>query len=293
MIQSMTGFGRGEASRDGITITAELRTLNNRFFDFGLRAPRGLLNFESEMRELCRKNIERGKVSLILSEHRSGELFTGSRIDAEAAKRIADDLSKLSQELGLNERVNLSHLLYFPDVVTPTDSPEITELQLQLCREATEAATVDLSRMRATEGKNLMHDMLSRTAEIQTTLGEVIKLQAGLPTRAFDKLKERVKRMTKPEAFDEYRLEMELALIADRLDITEECVRLEGHIGAFNKTLDHPTGQVGKRLGFLLQEMNREANTISSKTSSIEISHLCVRIREEIERLREQVQNLE
>jgi uncharacterized protein (TIGR00255 family) len=135
--------------------------------------------------------------------------------------------------------------------------------------------------------------MLNRTSLIRESLGEVIKLQSSLPTRAFDKLKDRVKRMVKPEAYDEYRLEMELALIADRLDITEECVRLEGHIGAFNKTLESPKGQVGKRLGFLLQEMNREANTIGSKTSSIDISHLCVSIREEIERLREQVQNLE
>ncbi len=293
MIQSMTGFGRGEASSDGITITAELRTLNNRFFDFGLRAPRSLLNFESELRELCRKQIERGKVSLTLSENRSGEAFTGSRIDAEAAKRIADDLSRLSQSLGLKEQVELTHLLNFPDVVTPTDSPEISELQLRLCRKATEAAAIDLAKMRAMEGKNLVRDMLNRTAEIQDALGDVIKLQSSLPTRAFDKLKERVKRMVKPEAFDEYRLEMELSLIADRLDITEECVRLEGHIGAFNKTFDSPKGQVGKRLGFLLQEMNREANTIGSKTSSIEISHLCVRMREEIERLREQVQNLE
>jgi uncharacterized protein (TIGR00255 family) len=293
MIQSMTGFGRGEASSDGITITAELRTLNNRFFDFSLRGPRNLMIFESEMRETCRKNIERGKVSLTLSENRGNDTFTGSRIDIEAAHRIAEDLTRLSEDLGLKERVDLGHLLHFPEVVTPTDSPEIVDLQLRLCREATDAASEDLSRMRAAEGQNLVHDMLSRTAEIQDALGDVIKLQSGLPTRAFDKLKDRVKRMIKPEAFDEYRLEMELALIADRLDITEECVRLEGHIGAFNKTLESSKGQVGKRLGFLLQEMNREANTISSKTSAIEISHLCVRIREEIERLREQVQNLE
>src|SRR3989339_2150779 len=135
MIQSMTGFGRGEASGDGITITAELRTLNNRFFDFSLRGPRSLMNFESDLRELCRKNIERGKVSLTLSENRGNDVFTGSRIDNAAAKRIADDLAQLSKELGLTEKIELGHLLYFPEVVTPADSPEIEELQLRLCRE--------------------------------------------------------------------------------------------------------------------------------------------------------------
>lgn len=292
MIFSMTGFGRGEATEDGITVSAELRTLNNRYFDFGLRAPRTLLVFESELRELCRKSVERGKISLSLTETR-GNQSAASRIDIEAARRITTELDNLCAELRITESVHLDHLLQFPEVITPVDPEEVTERLLRLAVSATEQAIENLRQMRLEEGKLLTTDMLGRLDLIANSLGEVKQAQAGLPTRALEKLKDRIQRLVSADTYDDNRLELELALIADRLDITEECVRLDGHLGAFRKSLLSPSGQVGKRLGFLLQEMNREANTIASKTSSLEISHLTVSIREEIERLREQVQNLE
>lgn len=292
MIYSMTGFGRGEATEEGTTISAELRTLNNRYFDFGLRAPRTIVNFEAELRELCRKGAERGKITLTLTENRGGAP-AAARIDVDAAKRVAAQLQDLCNDLRITEAIHLEHLLHFPEVVTPADPPEISERVLKLCLMATERAIENLRQMRLEEGQNLTRDMLSRLDIIATALAEVIKAQEGLPTRQMEKLKDRIQRLVPADSYDNSRLEMELALIADRLDITEECVRLDGHIGAFRKTLNKPAGPVGKKLGFLLQEMNREANTISSKTSSLEISHLTVSIREEIERLREQVQNLE
>ncbi|MCL4306108.1 YicC family protein [bacterium] len=292
MIYSMTGFGRGEVTEDGLTVGAELRTLNNRYFDFGFRAPRTLLIFEAELRELCRKGVERGKISLTLTENRSG-LPTAARIDIDAAKRISGQLQELCAELRISETVHLDHLLQFPEVTTPVDAPEVTDRLLKLSLAATELAIQNLRLMRRQEGDVLMRDMLGRLDLISAALSEVKLAQEGLPTRTLEKLKDRVQRLVSNESYDENRLELELALIADRLDITEECVRLDGHLTAFRKTLTSPTGQVGKRLGFLLQEMNREANTIASKTSSLEVSHLTVSIREEIERLREQVQNLE
>jgi uncharacterized protein (TIGR00255 family) len=292
MIYSMTGFGRGEATENGVTVGAELRTLNNRYFDFGFRAPRTLLNFEAELRELCRKGVERGKISLTLTESRGGSP-AAARIDLEAAKRVAGQLQDLCKELRITESVHLDHLLQFPEVITPADAPEMSEQLLKLAQAATEKAIENLRQMRQQEGQMLTRDMLSRLDIIGNALEEVKKAQVGLPTRALEKLKDRVQRLVPSDSYDENRLELELALIADRLDITEECVRLHGHLQAFRNTLTSPAGQVGKKLGFLLQEMNREANTISSKTSSLEISHLTVSIREEIERLREQVQNLE
>jgi len=292
MIYSMTGFGRGEASENGVTIGAELRTLNNRYFDFGFRAPRTLVNFEAELREICRKGIERGKISLTLTESRAGTP-NATRIDAEAAKRVTQQLQDLCKELRITESVHLDHLLQFPEVVTPADSPEMSDRLLKLAQSATEMAIENLRQMRLQEGQMLTQDMLGRLTIISTALDEIKKAQVGLPTRALEKLKDRVQRLVASDSYDESRLEMELALIADRLDITEECVRLDGHLKAFRNSLTSPAGQVGKKLGFLLQEMNREANTISSKTSSLEISHLTVSVREEIERLREQVQNLE
>lgn len=292
MIYSMTGFGRGEATEAGTTVSAELRTLNNRYFDFGLRAPRTISNYESELRELCRKGVERGKITLTLTESR-GDAPTAARIDLAAAKRVAAQLQDLCTDLRITESIHLEHLLHFPEVVTPVDPPEIAERILKLSLAATERAIENLRQMRLDEGQMLTKDMHSRLDIIAAALVDIKKAQEGLPTRALEKLKDRIQRLVPSDSYDANRLELELALIADRLDITEECVRLDGHIGAFRKALNKPDGPVGKKLGFLLQEMNREANTISSKTSSLEISHLTVSVREEIERLREQVQNLE
>jgi uncharacterized protein (TIGR00255 family) len=276
-----------------LRISAEVRTLNNRFFDFSYRSSRSLQNFENDLRELCRSRIQRGKLTLTLTELRGGDAPAATRFDSAAAQKLTDDLSALSAQLGLTGGVTLEHLLHFPDLVMQVEDPELSELLLQLARAATEAAMADLVRMRHAEGQNLAADMNGRLDEIEAALGKVVVLQADVPSKALEKLRERVKRLTVPQAYDEYRLEMELAILADRLDITEETVRLKGHIDAFRRTLKTPEGVAGKRLEFLLQEMHREANTIGSKTSNIEISHLGVRIREEIERLREQVLNLE
>lgn len=293
MIYSMTGYGRGEAAADGVRVSAEVRTLNNRFFDFSFRGPRSLQNLEGELREVCRTRVQRGKLSLSLSETRGADAPAVARIDWTAAQRIAGELKGLADSLTLSGGVSIDQLLHFPEVLMQADDPVLGELLLRLSRAATEHALEDLRRMREAEGQNLAADMRSRLEIIAGALAEVVAVQADIPARALEKLRERVKRLTLPQAYDEYRLEMELALLVDRLDITEECVRLRGHIEAFRRTLDSTEGAAGKRLEFLLQEMHREANTIGSKTSAIEIAHLGVRIREEIERLREQVQNIE
>ncbi|MBI5059711.1 YicC family protein [candidate division KSB1 bacterium] len=293
MIFSMTGFGRGEASAEGIRVYAEIRTVNNRYLDFGYRAPRSLQNFEPELRELCRSRIQRGKLNLTLNESRGVDAPSVLRIDTGAAQKLARELHELAVELGLHGGLSLEHLLHFPEILFPVENPQVAELMLTLARAATEAALADLKRMREAEGRNLADDLLERTHEIERALGEIVEKQDGLPQRALEKMRERIKRLVAGESYDDNRLEMELAFLADRLDITEEAVRLRGHIAAFRKTLESPAGTAGKRLEFLLQEMNRESNTIGSKTSSLDISHLSLRMREEIERMREQVQNIE
>jgi uncharacterized protein (TIGR00255 family) len=293
MIYSMTGYGRGEAAAEGIRISAEVRTLNNRFFDFSFRSPRSLQNFESELREVCRGRIQRGKLTLSLSEARTAEAPAAARLDTVAAQKLTRDLTTLSTDLGLQGGVTLEHLLHFPELLMQVEDQRTSELLMRLAKEAIEAAMTDLVRMRELEGRNLAKDMGERLTLIENALTDVERLQSEVPSRSMEKMKERIKRLSVPQAYDEYRLEMELAILADRLDITEECVRLKGHIAAFRRTLQTPEGVAGKRLEFLLQEMHREANTIGSKTSSLDISHLGVRMREEIERLREQVQNIE
>ncbi|RPH94901.1 YicC family protein [candidate division KSB1 bacterium] len=293
MIYSMTGYGRGEASTNGMRVSAEVRTLNSRFFDFSFRASRTLQNYENELRELCRGRIQRGKLALSLVELRTSDAPPTARLDTAAAQRLARELSQLAKDLGLDGGVTLEHLLHFPELLVQVEDPTLSELLLRLAREATDAALTDLCRMRREEGNVLAADMSARLDIIESAVADVSRIQGDVPMRAVEKLRERVKRLSLPQAYDEYRLEMELAILADRLDISEELVRLRGHIEAFRKTLQSPEGVAGKRLEFLLQEMHREANTVGSKTSSLEISHLGVRMREEIERLREQVQNIE
>lgn len=289
----MTGYGRGEAAEQGIRVAAEVRTLNSRFFDFGYRSSRSLQNYEGELRDLCRSRIQRGKLSLSLFETRGTEAPAAARVDVAAAQRLTAELTALSSQLGLHGGVTLEHLLHFPEMLAQSEDPAVGELLLRLAKQATENALDDLRRMRVEEGRALAADMNERLSLIERTLEEIVAIGANVPARALEKLRERVKRLTLPQAYDEYRLEMELTVLADRLDITEECVRLRGHIEAVRRTLESPSGASGKRLEFLLQEMHREANTIGSKTSNLDISHLGVRIREELERLREQVQNIE
>jgi uncharacterized protein (TIGR00255 family) len=289
----MTGFGRGQIEESGIRVDAEVRSLNSRYFEFSLRAPRSLQNYEAELRELCRRFVERGRLTLLLSETRSASAPPALRFNETLAAHYARVLQSLSKTLGLKGQVELSHLLTFPDLLAPADDDEASQLLLRLAQGATEKALADLQQMRAAEGQALVDDMKSRLAAISGALDEIEQHSKKLPEQMLEKLKERLGRLHLPENLDAYRLELELALLVDRMDITEECVRLRSHDAQYLETLETPPAGAGKRLGFLLQEMNREANTIASKTSSLDISHLSVRIREEIEKLREQVQNIE
>ncbi|MFH1010750.1 MAG: YicC/YloC family endoribonuclease [bacterium] len=292
-IYSMTGFGRGEAEAKGIRVGAEIRCLNNRYFDFLLRAPRSLQNYESELRELCRRQIERGRVTLVLSETRSASAPPALHFDANLAANYAKQLESLSKSLGLKDEVKLAHLIAFPELLAPAEDAELSQLLLRLASEATERALTDLQQMRAAEGQVLADDMKNRLQFIGQTIEEIEQYQQGLPARTLEKMKERLSRLSLPDNFDEYRLELELALLVDRMDITEECVRLRSHLAQGLETLEKPPVGAGKRIGFILQELNREANTIASKTGCLDISRLTIRIREELEKLREQVQNIE
>ena len=292
-IYSMTGFGRGEAEENGIRVEAEVRSLNNRYFDFFLRAPRSLQNFEAELRELCRRKVERGRLTLLLSETRGPSAPPALHFDADLAAHYVKLLRELGKTLGLKDEVSISHLLTFPDLLCPALKDEASQMLLRLAQRATEKALEDFQQMRAAEGQALAVDMKNRVEAINLALDEIEECQKELPQQTLEKLKERLSRLHLPQNFDPYRLELELALLVDRMDITEECVRLRSHNTQYLETLAAAPSGAGKRLGFLLQEMNREANTIASKTSSLDISHLSVSIREEIEKLREQVQNIE
>jgi uncharacterized protein (TIGR00255 family) len=293
-ILSMTGFGRSEGTASGHHIAIEIRTVNNRFFEIGMKIPRKLNGLEGELREKVRQKIQRGRVNLLIGLSREG---AGDErplnVDLEMARHCHDQLSELNKKLGDSAPIKLEHLLHFSDlfIIEPT---ALTEDGLKDgVLKVLDSAVVDLVQMRRVEGQTLALDLLQRIAKIEEVRSKIISLSKDQPQLQMEKLQERIKQLiTNSTPIDSGRLEQELAILADRLDITEECVRLGSHCQQFIATIggEEPAG---KRLGFLLQEMNREVNTISSKTASAKVSHLAVNLKEEVERIREQIQNLE
>jgi uncharacterized protein (TIGR00255 family) len=292
MIASMTGYGRGEATHKGITVAVELRSVNSRFLEVTTRLPRTLSLRENEVKEIVRKKISRGKVNLlaVVEREKNGQLPLA--INATAAKEYFKLLNQLRKTVRLKETVKLEHLLRFSEVLEQPALEEGDEEEWNVTQTALGAALDDLARMRRNEGEELKKDFRARIAAIEATLSRVEALAKEQVPQERIRLRERVQQLLDNENLDEGRLEMELALLADRLDVTEECVRFGSHNKFFLQALEDKEPS-GRKLNFLIQEMNREANTIGSKSSSSEIAHLVVSVKEELEKIREQLQNIE
>jgi uncharacterized protein (TIGR00255 family) len=292
MIASMTGYGRGEAAVDGVAAAVELRSVNSRFLEVSARLPRSLSIRENEIKEMLRKHLSRGKVTLSVSVERGAEGEAARAVNLPAAREYLRLLQQLRRTLKIREQVKLDHILRFPDVIEGAEPADADEAEWKATQKALEAAVSDLHRMRMNEGGELRKDFLERNTTIERTLDRVEALSREQVPAERARLRQRITQILEGEKVDEGRLELELALMADRVDVTEECVRFRSHIKFFREALDG-TEPPGRKLNFLVQEMNREANTIGSKSSSSEIAHLVVGVKEEIERIREQLQNIE
>jgi uncharacterized protein (TIGR00255 family) len=288
----MTGYGRGEAARKGISVAIELRSVNSRFLEVTTRLPRSLSLRENEIKEIVRKKISRGKVNLLVTVEREKDGQLPLAINATAAREYYKLLNKLRKTVKLKESVKLEHLLRFSEVLEQPVLDGADEDEWEVVQKALDNALDDLAQMRRNEGEELKKDFQERLAVIEQTLGRIeILSKEQVPTER-TRLRERIQQILDNQTVDENRLEMELALMADRLDVTEECVRFRSHNKFFLLALDDKE-PAGRKLNFLVQEMNREANTIGSKSSASEIAHLVVGVKEELERIREQLQNIE
>jgi len=292
MIASMTGFGRGEASSAGVAVSVELRSVNSRFLEVSARLPRSLSLRESDMREIIRRKITRGKVTLSVSVDREEDGVRGLSVNTQAARENYRLLQQLRKSLKLREQVKLDHVLRFPDVLEGAEGSDADEAEWEAAQRALATAIDDLHRMRRNEGGELRKDFLARNNAIERTLEQIEHLSREQVPAERARLRQRIAQLLEGENVDEGRLELEIALLADRLDVTEECVRFRSHIKFFREALDG-SEPPGRKLNFLVQEMNREANTIGSKCSASAIAHLVVGVKEEIEKIREQLQNIE
>ena len=291
-MRSMTGFGKSQKINQNLELEIEVRSVNSRYLDLSVRLPNALSAFEMPVRERLKESVIRGKVTVYANLKKVTVSENGESLDYSKIQESYNQLKNVKELLNLDEDIKLSHLLSMGDLFEP-DLENIDEAKLLSIILATLDQALDaFNKMRDIEGTYILQDMLKRNIHISELLEMVEKKSKLNKKQEFDRLLENVKNLIAQDKIDQDRMNMEIALIADRVDITEECVRMHSHIKLFEGTLKQK-GESGKKLNFILQEMLREANTMNSKTSDIEVSHNVIKIKEEIEKLREQAQNIE
>ena len=289
-MRSMTGFGCGEADLEGRRLTCELRALNHRFLDVRVRMPEDLTSHAFYVEQLARDRLSRGRFDVGV---RYDEGASTPRFSAKRARAVYQALLELRDELAPGSEVPVTALASLPQLLV--DSPRATSQGIEQALSA--AFVLALSRldeMRHREGEALGRELTERVAALRGLCDQARALSSGAAERQLGRLRERVTRLLSEagKGPDAGRLETELALIADRSDVTEELVRLTSHFEQFSSLLGQPE-PVGRRMEFLLQEMAREANTLGSKSQDVKLSHLVVDMKSELEKIREQVQNVE
>lgn len=293
MIASMTGFGRAEVTKKGMTATVEVRGINSRFLEVSARLPRTLSQRENDVKEIVRGYVNRGKVSVLVTLETETSSAAPLKINVDAARAYYKLLEQLRKEVKLKDPVSLSHLLQFSEVLEAVEESESGEQEWQTVGQALHKAMKEFNQMREKEGKELAKDLKKRIEWMGATLEKIEKLSKNRIPEERERLHERVAQLLEDKfVIDQNRLELEIVLLSDKLDVTEECVRYRSHNKFFLEAMANEDS-AGRKLNFLVQEMNREANTIGSKSSDATIAHLVVRLKEELERIREQLQNIE
>jgi TIGR00255 family protein len=292
MITSMTGFGRGEATSGGVSVAVELRTVNSRFLEVSSRLPGVLSRRENEIKDVIRKRIARGKVNLLASVVREESAAIPLAINVPAAKACMAMLNQLRKTARIKEPVKIEHLLHFSEIFEEQGADNLEEMEWDATLQALNASIDGLEEMRRGEGGELARDFRKRIALLEEQLAAVETLSKAQVPAERTRLRERIAQLLEDQPVDEGRLELEIALLADHLDVTEECVRFRSHNKFFLAAIDAPE-PAGRKLNFLIQEMNREVNTIGSKSNATEIAHIVVAMKEELEKIREQLQNIE
>lgn len=293
MIKSMTGYGRGEATAKGKKASAEIRSLNSRYLELTIRLPKELAHRESDVKDLIQDKLERGKINLTVNLDINIPNHTGLMINKEAARYYYKLLNELKKSVNLKEEITIDHLLKFSEIIQPEEKNIDEELDWNLCQTAINKALINLTKMRENEGKELAKDLIKRINLIDKNVSRIeIISKRRIPIERKN-LQAKVKKLVKDvDKIDKQRLELEIIILAEKLDITEECVRIRSHKKYFIEAMNSSESS-GRKLNFLIQEINREVNTIGAKSNDANISQLTIEIKEELEKIREQIQNIE
>lgn len=288
----MTGYGKCDLEEDGYKVHAEISTVNHRYCDINSRMPRSLAHLEEMFRKLIKAKIARGKIELNLSYTATKQEEVNITIDEALCSEYIRVLRQVGEAYQLVDNLGLAELMKFPDILTVQKQAIEDEGLQDVLKKAIEGALEELIKMREKEGQALKKDILIKADNILETVLKIEAISETLVDSYRIKLEERIEKLTKTLTIDETRVAMEIALFADKCAIDEEIIRLKSHIAQLNDIIEQDEA-VGRKLDFLMQEMNREANTIASKASNSQITAYAVELKTEIEKIREQIQNIE
>lgn len=292
MIRSMTGFGRGKFENEGREYVVEIKSVNHKYSDVSVKIPRQISYLEEMVRKDVLAKVSRGKIDVFITMSDYSEKGKSIKINKELAKVYISQLRELAEETGIRDNIGIVEISKFPEVlnVSNEDNEEIYWDELSV---ALKESLDNFISMRETEGNKICEDLKARVERVNEKVSKISEFSAGLVEDYIVKLNARVKELMNTDAIDENRLAQEIVIFSDKSSIQEELTRLNSHISQFLNLLQKGSSPVGKKCDFIIQEMNREVNTIGAKANSIDISNYVIELKTEIEDIREQIQNLE
>ena len=293
MIRSMTGYGKQNLSLEGREYQIEIKSVNHRYLDINVKIPKAISYLEETIKKEISNKIKRGKIDVFVSFENNSEEGRKIEINKQLAKLYIEQLKELAQEEKIESNIEVMDIAKIPDVLTIKVDEENSKIKDEI-KQVTQGAVTRILEMKNIEGEKISQDLLQRIRNIQSEIVEISAKSTGLIEEYVVKLEKRVKELLKNDEVDKSRLAQEVVIYADKCSIEEEITRLKSHIFQFENLIsNNQDGAIGKKLDFIIQEMNRETNTIGSKANNLEITNGVIDIKTEIEDIREQVQNIE
>ena len=293
MAISMTGFGRGEFKNDNYHFLVECKTINHKYCDINVRLPRKISFLEDKIRNYVKNFVKRGRVDLYIKLDLIGSEDVKLKFDDKLATQYVNILKEIKEKFDLQDDISVMNVAKFPEIVKCEEKEEDEDLYWSMLKEALDMSMEKLTQMRKEEGEKLAIDTIERCDILANLIDEIEKYSNTVVDEYREKLNNKISEILEnPSIIDENRLAQEVAIFADKSSITEEIVRFRSHIEQLRKTVEK-NDSIGRKIDFLIQEMNREVNTTGSKSSNINITNLVVEVKSELEKIREQIQNIE
>ena len=292
MVKSMTGYGRCEVNRDDRKVSVEIKSVNHRYLELGVKIPRKLNYLDNDIRALAREYANRGKLDIFVTYENLGEDDENIKYNATLAKEYFDAFAQVSDDLGIENDVKTSYIMRSPDVITIESADEDEDAVKDIVLEACKGAFEQFVQSRENEGERLVDDIIVKLQNIKRNVDAIEEKSPVIVEEYRAKITEKINDLLDDTQIDESRIAQEVTMFADKISVDEEIVRLKSHVEAMIDTFNLP-GEIGRKLDFITQEMNREANTTLSKTTDKEISEIAITLKTDIEKVREQIQNIE